>query len=142
MPYMEERGSAPDLPNLHHFRAARERSVTIEEAKLQMQKVKRLAGLKVKKEKYEKKIKRVLTPEQIRAREEELDKNATNDLLLRNLKAKFQWVGTTTRKLGISPPYQLTAFETTPTKKKKRKAEVLHEVFVKENIMVDGMKRN
>ncbi|GJU91670.1 hypothetical protein Tco_1304093 [Tanacetum coccineum] len=66
------------------------------------------------------------------------NKNASNDMLLRNLKAN-----TTSGKLGIPPSSQLTAFETTPAeKKRKRKAVVIQEVFVKENIMVDSMQRN
>ncbi|GJY32843.1 hypothetical protein Tco_0417312 [Tanacetum coccineum] len=46
--------------------------LTLEEAKLQMQEIKRLAELKDKKEKFKKKLKKVLTPEQRKAREEEL----------------------------------------------------------------------
>ncbi|GKD09114.1 hypothetical protein Tco_1188799, partial [Tanacetum coccineum] len=45
--------------------------------------------------------------------------------------------------LGILPPPQLTAFGLTSLeKKKKRSAEILKEVFVKEDIVVDGMHRN
>ncbi|GJQ91204.1 hypothetical protein Tco_0002343 [Tanacetum coccineum] len=61
-------------------------------------------------------------------------KNASNDL---------DWVATTARKLSFRPLSQLIAFETTPAEKnRKRKAEVIQEVFVKENIMVDDMQRN
>ncbi|GJY40267.1 hypothetical protein Tco_0427537 [Tanacetum coccineum] len=61
-------------------------------------------------------------------------KNASNDL---------DWVATTAGKLGIRPLSQLISFETTPAEKnRKRKAEVIQEVFVKENIMVDDMQRN
>ncbi|GJS09607.1 hypothetical protein Tco_0366403 [Tanacetum coccineum] len=43
-------------------------------------------------------------------------------------------------KLGLDPPPQLSVFELPPAKKKKkRRVEVMHEVFVKENIIVDGM---
>nr|GEU37100.1 hypothetical protein [Tanacetum cinerariifolium] len=66
--------------------------------------------------------------------------NDTNDQLLKNLKAKFQWVAITAGKLSIPAPPQLTTFELPPVKKKKkRKGEMIHEVFIKENIMVDGM---
>ncbi|GJZ57817.1 hypothetical protein Tco_0613311 [Tanacetum coccineum] len=52
-------------------------------------------------------------------------------------------VATTAGKLGIPPPPKLTTFELPLVeKRRKRKAEVLHEVFAKENIMVDGMQRN
>ncbi|GJT81241.1 hypothetical protein Tco_1055583 [Tanacetum coccineum] len=162
---------------------AGEGAMTLKEAKLQMQEVKRLADLKAKKEKSEKKLRKVMTPKQLRAQAEELaaieakrvkmmdeynhyinfrdgplpitnfsckirkstniasmkvtrnkqplnynifnnfkfkklgfkellelhdlasnKKNASNDLLLRNLKAKFQWVATIAGKLGIPPP--------------------------------------
>nr|GEW87159.1 hypothetical protein [Tanacetum cinerariifolium] len=88
---------SPNLPNLYHFRAAGEGPMTLQEAKLQIQEVKRLADLKA----------------------------------------------TTTVKLGIPPPSQLTAFELhTAEKKCKRRIELIHEVFVKDNIVVDGMQRN
>ncbi|GJV50187.1 hypothetical protein Tco_1440399 [Tanacetum coccineum] len=52
-------------------------------------------------------------------------------------------VASTADKLGIPPLPQLIAFELpSAEKKRKRKARVLHEVFVKENIVVDGMHRN
>ncbi|GJX86727.1 hypothetical protein Tco_0337501 [Tanacetum coccineum] len=46
--------------------------------------------------------------------------NDTNDQLLKNLKAKFQWVETAAGKLSIAPPPQLTTFEL-PLAKYKRK---------------------
>ncbi|GKE41948.1 hypothetical protein Tco_1469232, partial [Tanacetum coccineum] len=139
-----------------------------------MQEMKRLADLKAKKEKSEKKLKKVMTPEQLKAQKEVLAtyeaksakmmeeynhcitfrddpltitkfsyRTKSNDQLLKNLKAKFQWVGTQAGKLGIPPPSQLTAFEhPTTLKKRKRKTKIIHEVFVKENIVVDGMQRN
>ncbi|GJV98980.1 hypothetical protein Tco_1554232 [Tanacetum coccineum] len=57
MPFMEEGGLAPNLPNLpniHHFKAVGEGPMTLEESKIQMQQVKKLAYLKAKKEKSEK----------------------------------------------------------------------------------------
>ncbi|GKA27945.1 hypothetical protein Tco_0714113 [Tanacetum coccineum] len=53
------------------------------------------------------------------------------------------WVG----KLGIPPPPKLTTFDLPLAEKKacmkrKREAEVMYEVFVKEDIMVDRMHRN
>ncbi|GJU60742.1 hypothetical protein Tco_1238508 [Tanacetum coccineum] len=69
--------------------------------------------------------------------------NATNDQLLKNLKAKFKWVATTADKLGLPPPPQLTESELPPTKqKRKRRFEVMEKVFLKEDIVVDGMHRN
>ncbi|GJV96402.1 hypothetical protein Tco_1547979 [Tanacetum coccineum] len=60
-------------------------------------------------------------------------KGKSNDLLLQSLRPKFEWVITQARALGIPPPLD---------KKRKRSSEILEEVFVKENIVVDGMHRN
>nr|GEW91360.1 hypothetical protein [Tanacetum cinerariifolium] len=69
--------------------------------------------------------------------------NATNDQLLKNLKAKFKWVATIAEKLNIPPPPPLTDFQLPPTKsKRKRRAEIVKEVFISEDIMVDGMHKN
>ncbi|GKE11047.1 hypothetical protein Tco_1414598 [Tanacetum coccineum] len=74
-------------------------------------------------------------------------KSKPNDQLLKNLKAKFQWVATQAGKLGIPPLLELTTFELPSNEKKtcmkrKRRAEVIQEVFVKEKIVAGGMLRN
>ncbi|GJR82667.1 hypothetical protein Tco_0153452 [Tanacetum coccineum] len=192
MLYMEEGGSAPCIPNLHHLTAAGGRPMTLEEAKLQMQETKRLADLQVKREKAEKKNRIILTSKKLTTQEEELAeieakhvlhmnkmrdeynlcskfrddalpitnfiyrinkssklatmritrnnqplnlkvfdrfvlkmlgftewlelhsmaskrKSTSNDQLLKNIRAKFQWVESTADKLMIPPPPQLTA---------------------------------
>ncbi|GKB02255.1 hypothetical protein Tco_0830344 [Tanacetum coccineum] len=54
-----------------------------------------------------------------------------------------KWVATIVVKLSIAPPPQFNAFELPlAEKKRKRRAELIHKVFVKENIIVDGMQRN
>nr|GEZ96212.1 hypothetical protein [Tanacetum cinerariifolium] len=54
-----------------------------------------------------------------------------------------KWVAAQAGKLGIPPPPELSAFELSAIdKKRKRRAEIIKEVFVKENIVVDGMHRN
>ncbi|GKC30498.1 hypothetical protein Tco_1037792 [Tanacetum coccineum] len=181
---MEVGGSAPNLPNLHHFRATRDRPMTLEEAKLQMQEAKSLADLIAEREKSEKKIRRVLTPDYMRAQEEELDvieakrvkmmdeynhcinfrddplpitkfnyrvnnisKIATMRITRNNQplnlkiydKLVLKMLGFI-MKLSIAPPPQFNAFELPlAEKKRKRRAELIHKVFVKENIIVDGM---
>ncbi|GJR69565.1 hypothetical protein Tco_0015630 [Tanacetum coccineum] len=220
LPLMDQGGSTPKISNLDHFRAAGEGPVTFEEAEAQMEEIKRLAELKAEKEKSDKRPKKVMTPDKLKAQAEGLAryeakrakmleeynhcisfkatplpitkisyriinstkeasmritrnhqplnltvydkfvlkmlgfsewlelhdlaskvKNKSNDHLLKNLKAKFQWVATLAGKLGIPPPPKLTAFELPPVEKKtnlkrKRMAEVIHEVFVKGNIVV------
>ncbi|GJR59843.1 retrovirus-related pol polyprotein from transposon TNT 1-94 [Tanacetum coccineum] len=224
MPLLEQGGSTLKISNLHQFSAAEEGPLTIEKARAQMEEIKRLADLKAKKEKSEKRLK-VLTVEELKAHAAELDayeaekakmlkeynhyisfrvdplpitkisyrvnnstkkatmritrnnqplnykindkfvlkmlclsewlevfdvvsknQNKSNDQLLKNLKANFQWVVTQAGKLGIPPPPEITAFEFPLAEKKtgtkrKRMAEVIHELFVKENVVVDGMHR-
>ncbi|GJY05374.1 hypothetical protein Tco_0371314, partial [Tanacetum coccineum] len=70
IPLMDEGGSTPKLPNLQQFSTS-EVQMTIEEAKAQMEEINRLEFLKAEKEKTEKRLK-VLTPEELEAREAEL----------------------------------------------------------------------
>ncbi|GJZ20646.1 hypothetical protein Tco_0557236 [Tanacetum coccineum] len=70
-------------------------------------------------------------------------KNATNYQLLKNLKAMFKSVATTASKLGQPPPPQLTDFELPPfERKRKRRTEFVKEMFILEDIEVDGMHMN
>ncbi|GJT30933.1 hypothetical protein Tco_0911208, partial [Tanacetum coccineum] len=70
-------------------------------------------------------------------------KSKSNDVLLKNLKAKFQWVKTQARKLDIPTLPELTAFGLSASeKKRKRTSEIKREVFVKDNIVVDGIHKN
>nr|GFD18706.1 hypothetical protein [Tanacetum cinerariifolium] len=65
-----------------------------------------------------------------------------NPLNLISLRAKFQWVINQAKKLGLPPPSALATFEMTVKDKKRKRTEILKEVFVKENVVVDGMHRN
>ncbi|GKD37492.1 hypothetical protein Tco_1257699, partial [Tanacetum coccineum] len=70
-------------------------------------------------------------------------KGKSNDLLLQSLRAKFEWVLTQAKKLGVPPLPELSTFGiSVDDRKRKRSSEILQEVFVKENIVVDGMHRN
>ncbi|GJR30896.1 hypothetical protein Tco_1107128 [Tanacetum coccineum] len=60
MPFMDEGGSAPKLSNLQQFSTSGEVQMTIEDAKAQMEEIKRLAALKLEKEKIEKRLKKVM----------------------------------------------------------------------------------
>nr|GEW94400.1 hypothetical protein [Tanacetum cinerariifolium] len=164
------------------------KKMTLEEAKAQMEQIKKLKFLKAEKENFEKRLK-VLTPKELEAQEAELAayeakrekilkeynhyitfradpmpitkinykveihelaskvRINSNDMLLKNLKEKYQCVKTQAIKLGIPPLPQLTAFKLLPTERKicmkrKRMIELIHETFIKENIVVDGMQRN
>ncbi|GKA43908.1 retrovirus-related pol polyprotein from transposon TNT 1-94, partial [Tanacetum coccineum] len=64
-------------------------------------------------------------------------------LLLQSLIAKFQWILSQAKALGIPPPPELSTFRVSINdRKRKRSSEILLEVFVKENVVVDGMHRN
>ncbi|GKC09314.1 hypothetical protein Tco_1000924, partial [Tanacetum coccineum] len=55
-------------------------------------------------------------------------KSKSNDLLIKNLKAKFEWIKTQVGKLGIPPPYELSAFGLfAAEKKQKRSLEIIQE---------------
>nr|GEU76734.1 elongation factor family protein [Tanacetum cinerariifolium] len=57
-------------------------------------------------------------------------------------KSKIPVVIDQAKKLGLSPPPTLAIFRMTATKKKRNMIQFLKEVFVTENITVDGMQRN
>nr|GEX56413.1 hypothetical protein [Tanacetum cinerariifolium] len=46
------------------------------------------------------------------------------------------------KRLGLSPPPELVTFGLTAEEKKKKRTELIKEVFVTENIRVDGLDRN
>ncbi|GJS84856.1 hypothetical protein Tco_0751397 [Tanacetum coccineum] len=63
-----------------------------------------------------------------------------DDQLLKNIKAKFKWVATIGEKLNISSPHQLIDYELPPVeRKRKRTNEFIKEVFVFEDVVVDGL---
>ncbi|GKA36690.1 hypothetical protein Tco_0723255 [Tanacetum coccineum] len=66
----------------------------------------------------------------------------SNEMLLQSLRAKFQWVIDQEKKLGLLIPPTLTTFGITTKDKKRKTTEFLKEVFVTENIIVNGMQRN
>nr|GEX83310.1 hypothetical protein [Tanacetum cinerariifolium] len=69
-------------------------------------------------------------------------KGKSIDLLLQSLKAKFQWVLNQAKKVGLPPPPELATFGMTCEDKKRKRTEFLKEMFVTEDIRVDGMNRN
>ncbi|GJR15008.1 hypothetical protein Tco_0797660 [Tanacetum coccineum] len=70
-------------------------------------------------------------------------KSQSNIYLFKSLKAKFQWVLTQARKLGLPLPFELSTYKLNPAGRKiKRDSDWIEEMFVKEDIKVDGMQRN
>ncbi|GJU61112.1 hypothetical protein Tco_1238878 [Tanacetum coccineum] len=135
--------------------------MTIEEAKAQLEDMKRLVDLKAEKEKSEKKLKKIMTPAEMQAQAQKADKlpitkisykihKVSKDATMR-IERNNQPLSLTVyeksmlKKLGFSipPPPELTAFGLSAAeKKRKRSSEIIKEVFVKEDIVVDGMHRN
>ncbi|GJS11829.1 hypothetical protein Tco_0368625 [Tanacetum coccineum] len=65
------------------------------------------------------------------------------DTLLKSLRAKFDWLKTLARNLGLPPPSEILAFGQTPAEKKRKgTSDLIEQVFVKEDIRMDGMERN
>nr|GEW25589.1 hypothetical protein [Tanacetum cinerariifolium] len=146
MPFIEGGGSEPKITSLRPFITLNVQ-MTNEEIIAQVKEMKRLADLQAEEEKAEKRpiIK-------INYRFDSVSKDATMRIekdnqplslvVLKNL-AKFEWIKTQARKLSLPPPPELSAFRLSAAKKKrKRTSELIKEVFVKEDIMMDGMYRN
>ncbi|GJW79165.1 hypothetical protein Tco_0140847 [Tanacetum coccineum] len=53
-----------------------------------------------------------------------------------------EWLEVQAKKLGLSPPPELAHFGKPAEEKKRKRTEIPAEVFVKENIVMDGMQRN
>ncbi|GJY37247.1 hypothetical protein Tco_0422625 [Tanacetum coccineum] len=66
----------------------------------------------------------------------------SNNLLLQTLRAKFQWVLNQEKRLGLPPPPELATFGLTAEEKKRKRTEFFKEVFVTEDVRVDGIERN
>ncbi|GJY82992.1 hypothetical protein Tco_0496368, partial [Tanacetum coccineum] len=54
----------------------------------------------------------------------------------------LEWVINHAKKLGLPPPPALATFGMTVEDKKRKRTEILKEVFVTENVTVDGMHKN
>nr|GEW01286.1 integrase, catalytic region, zinc finger, CCHC-type, peptidase aspartic, catalytic [Tanacetum cinerariifolium] len=59
-----------------------------------------------------------------------------------SLKEKFQWVINQAKRLGLSSPPKLANIGPAAEKKKRKRVEFFKEVFVIEDVRVDGMGRN
>nr|GEV61078.1 hypothetical protein [Tanacetum cinerariifolium] len=66
----------------------------------------------------------------------------SNNLLLQSLRAKFQWVINQAKRLGLSSPPELATFGLTVEAKEMKRTDLIKEVFVTENVWVNGMDMN
>ncbi|GKA95244.1 hypothetical protein Tco_0817282 [Tanacetum coccineum] len=164
MPFMEEGGSAPKIPSFKSF-VIPDGKLTQEDVMAQLKEMKRLADLKDKKEKFEKSLKKILNPATIRAQTQKMAgheakrKKMFNEynhqithrddqLLITKISYKINSSREPTIRITIAnDPLNVTVHErfrlkTLGFNKKRKRSEILTQVFVKENIVVDGIKRN
>ncbi|GKC13098.1 hypothetical protein Tco_1009880 [Tanacetum coccineum] len=158
MPFIEEQGSVPKILNLKYF-ILLEGTLSQEKFMAQLKEMKRLADLKEHGKKSEEELKKLLNPATIKAQALNYvvnssktatmritrDKDPTrksNDMLLQSLRTKFQWVINQAKKLGLPPPPALATFGITAEERKRKRTEFIKEVFVTEDVRVDGMERN
>ncbi|GJU69296.1 hypothetical protein Tco_1255555 [Tanacetum coccineum] len=197
IPLMEQGGSDPKILNLQQFNIS-SKKITLDDAKAQLTKMKRLADPKAEQEKTEQRLKALSNKEleaqvaQLAAYEPKRPKmleeynyyitfradplpftkisykidNSSKqasmkitrnnqpynltvyDMFVLKILGFSEWLevhalASKAGRLGISPPPELSAFGLYVSKKKrKRSYEILKEVFVKEDIVVDGMHRN
>ncbi|GJS71462.1 hypothetical protein Tco_0704303 [Tanacetum coccineum] len=143
IPLMDEGGSAPKMPNLNQLIIAKERS-----AQIQAQ-AQRLAEYEAKRakmlEEYSHYINHRVDQLPITKISYKIN-NSTKEAYMRitrNNDPLNLTLNTQAEKLDVPPPPQLTAAGlSVAEKKRKRTSKIIKEVFVSENIVVDGMHRN
>nr|GEW40946.1 hypothetical protein [Tanacetum cinerariifolium] len=65
-----------------------------------------------------------------------------NNYNLQSRRGKFQWLVNESKKFGISPPPELASFGLTAEEKKRKRSQMLEQVFVTGNMVADGCQRN
>ncbi|GJW61329.1 hypothetical protein Tco_0110664 [Tanacetum coccineum] len=140
IPLKDDGGSAPKMPNLQQFNQLQNSKVS-KDATMRIERNNQPLSLIV----YEKiMLKKLGFGEWIKVHTLAYkNKGKANDILLKNLKGKFEWIKIRAGKLGIPPPPELSSFGLFPVeKKRKRSSKILKEVFVSKYIVVYGMHRN
>ncbi|GKC16157.1 hypothetical protein Tco_1012939 [Tanacetum coccineum] len=181
IPFMEEGGSEPKMPNLKSFSTS-DGQITTDDVKAQLKEIKRLVKSKAEKEKSELSIKKVMNPATLRAQAWKLveyeakrakmlddynkhithkaDKlpitkisykiNSSKEATIRitrnnnplNLMV-YEEFRLKTLGFSVLPPPELSTFGVLVNeKKRKTSSKILKEVFVTEDIVVDGIHRN
>nr|GEW76021.1 retrovirus-related Pol polyprotein from transposon TNT 1-94 [Tanacetum cinerariifolium] len=151
MPFIEQGGSTQKIPNLQQFSTSGEEKskkrlkvLTPEELKAHASE---LASYEAKRAKILEEYNHCinfradpLTVTKISYRVNNSTKEACMRITRNNKPLNLTMYDMFARKLGISPPPQLTAFELSALKKKrKRSSKLIKEVFVKEDIVMDGI---
>nr|GEW80829.1 hypothetical protein [Tanacetum cinerariifolium] len=141
MPYMEEGGLVPKIPSIKSF-VISEGKLTNKDITTQ---VKEMADqLSITKISYRVNSSKEATMRITRGNDP-LNVTIHDKFRLKTLGFSewIEWVLSQAKALGIPPPPKLSTFGVSINDtKKKRSSEILHEVFVKENVVVDGMHRN
>nr|GEV56798.1 hypothetical protein [Tanacetum cinerariifolium] len=132
--YQEEGCSNPKMPKIKSSTTS-VGPLSQEEFNAQIKEMKMLADLKAEKEKSEQELRKKFNQATLKARHK-------NGLNMRQRRAKFLWVINQVKKLGLPPPPALKTLGMTTKDKKRKRIEILKEVFVTKNIAVDGMHRN
>nr|GEX72240.1 hypothetical protein [Tanacetum cinerariifolium] len=139
----------------------KEGQLTNEEVVAQVKEMKRLADLNDQKEKSEKSLQKIMqsglglrrwpinssmeATMRITRGKDPLNVNVYDKFKLNTLGfiEWLEWVLSQAKALGIPPPPELSTFGVSINdKKKKRSSDILKEVFVQEDIVIDGMHKN
>ncbi|GJU15069.1 hypothetical protein Tco_1143035 [Tanacetum coccineum] len=167
MPFIEEGGPVPKVPNLKSF-ILPEGTLSQEKFMAQLKELKRLSDMKEQEKKSEEELKKILNPATIKAQALKSNSlpitkisyivNSSNfetmritrdndpfnftvysDFRLRML-GFSEWLEA--KKLGLPPPPALATFGMTAEERKRKRTEFIKEVFMIEDVRVDGMERN
>ncbi|GJW97685.1 hypothetical protein Tco_0179493 [Tanacetum coccineum] len=145
IPLMEQGGSDPKMLNLQQFNISGKK-MTLDDAKAQIVERKRLlAAYEAKRAKMLKEYNHYITFRadllpitKISYRIDNSTKQASMRITRNNQPLNLTVYDNGSRKLGISPLPELTAFGlSTSEKKRKRNSDIIKEVFVIEDIVVD-----
>nr|GEV98073.1 hypothetical protein [Tanacetum cinerariifolium] len=152
--YQEEEGSNPKMPKLNFF-IALEGPLSQKEHNNQIKEMKRLKDLKAEQENSEHELRKADTlpftkiSYVVNSRKEVTmkftrDNNPLNLVVRLNFRLKTlafsEWLEE--KRLRIPPPPKLATFGLAVEEKKRKRIEFIKEVFVIENVRVDGMDRN
>nr|GEV07051.1 hypothetical protein [Tanacetum cinerariifolium] len=151
IPYIEERGSDPNMLKMKSL-VTLEGVLSHEDLMAQLKEMKRLADLKAEKKEFEKALIKLINPATVKDQTWKLAeyKEKKAKMLDEYNKCIYERADPLpitkmhykAKKLGLPPPPELVHFGKPVEDIKRKRTEILQEVFMKENIVVDGMHRN